>query len=327
MPTIEDVVKKSGVSRSTVFRFLNGKKVRDNSKKSIIEAMKELDYKVEEITKNENINFEISVSSEYIHFQGFTQMIQGIMESCEKEKIKVSLVTRSGEQIDEDYKSWSTNNKKGILIIGKNKKDELKEAKYLVKNNIPHIFVNHPIDYKNASYISTDFERAAYELTNYLINKGHKKILTLGNPDELLVDELKIKGYLKALKDNNIETIDNYIIKEKDAHSIDYKLKNILKSSERPSAFFGICDSKALRFINIASSLGISVPKDISVVGMDNIDISQYSVPKLTTIEVNFKELGKKSVEQLILLMTDGYTCINGFVGHNIIERSSVIEF
>ena len=77
MATIDDVVKKSGVSRSTVFRFLNGKKVRESSKGLIIEAMKDLNYKMDKLTKNLGLNFEISVSPEYMHFQGFTKNPNG----------------------------------------------------------------------------------------------------------------------------------------------------------------------------------------------------------------------------------------------------------
>ncbi|MCT4566063.1 MAG: LacI family transcriptional regulator [Maledivibacter sp.] len=324
MATIDDIVKKSGVSRSTVFRFLNGNNVRESSKQLIVEAMKDLNYKMDKLTKSLNLNFEISVSPEYMHFQGFTQMVQGVMEACEKKDIKVNLVIRSGKQIDEDYSNWVKSDNKGVLIIGKNKEDEIREAKFLKKKNIPHIFINHRIEIPDISYVCVDFEKAAYDVVNYLINKGHRDILVIGNPQELLVDELKINGYLKAMKDNDIEIKDKHIIISQDSKESEKAIRNILVSKDRPTAYFGICDSKAIKFINIARTMGFSIPEDISVVGMDNVNMAEYSVPPLTSVEVNFKSLGEKSVEQLINIIKYDFTTIKAFLSHSIIERESV---
>lgn len=324
MATIDDIVKKSGVSRSTVFRFLKGNKVRESSKNLIVEAMKELDYKADKLTKSLKLNFDISVSPEYMHFQGFTQMVQGVMEACEKKDIKVNLVIRSGKQIDEEYSNWVKSDNKGVLIIGKNKEEELREAEYLKKKKIPHIFINHKIEIPDINYVSTDFEKAAYDITMYLIKKGHSKIFTIGNPEELVVDELKIKGYLKAMKENNIEIKDKYIITTNKSIYSEKAIREILLSDNRPTAYFGICDSKAIKFINIARTMGFSIPEDISVVGMDNIDMAKYSVPPLTSVEVNFKSLGERSVEQLINVIKNDFTTIKAFLKHSIIERESV---
>jgi len=286
--------------------------------------MKDLDYKTDKLTKSLNLNFEISVSPQYMHFQGFTQMVQGVMEACEKRDIKVNLVIRSGNQIDEDYSDWPRNSNKGVLIIGKNKEDELREAEYLRKKKIPHIFVNHRIELPDISYVCVDLEKAAYDMVMYLIKKGHKDIFVTGSPEELLVDQLKINGYLRAMKDSNIKVKDKYVITTSNSVDIEKKIRKILLSEDRPTAYFGICDSKAIKFINIARTMGFAIPEDISVVGMDNIDMAEYNVPPLTTVEVDFKLLGEKSVEQLINIMQCDFTTIKAFINHYIIERESV---
>ncbi len=126
------------------------------------------------------------------------------------------------------------------------------------------------------------------------------------------------------MKDSKIEIKDKYIIHVKDTKDTEKTIKEILLSNDRPTAYFGICDSKAIKFINLARTTGISIPEDISVIGMDNIDMAEYSVPPLTTVEVNFKSLGEKSVEQLMNIIKYDFTTIKAFLNHSILERESV---
>lgn len=324
MATIDDIVKRSGVSRSTVFRFLNGNKVREASRLLIVEAMEELNYNKEKLTKTYKYTFEISVSPEYMHFIGFTEMIQGIMEVCEESNISVNLVIRSGKQIDNDYSDWKKENSVGVLVIGKNMEDEFKEAKYLSEKKIPHIFVNHKIEMQDVSYVCVDLEQAAYDIVSYLIDNGHKKILTSGNPEELLVDRLKLEGYSRAFKDNGIKIDEKLMIKESDIKLREKIIKGILEGDNLPTAYFGICDSKAIKFTNMARLHDISVPDDISVVGMDNIDMAEYNSPPITSIDVQFKVIGRKSAEQLIGIMNGDYSIVKAMIKHDLVVRDSV---
>lgn len=325
MATIDDIVKKSGVSRSTVFRFLNGNKVREASRLLIVEAMEELNYNRDKLTKTYNYNFEISVSPEYMHFIGFTEMIQGIMETCEENNIRVNLVIRSGKQIDSDYSDWKNENSVGVLVIGKNIEDEMKEAKYLSEKKIPHIFVNHKIEMTDVSYVCVDLEQAAYEMVSYLIARGHEDILVVGNTKELIVDKLKIDGYKRALADHGLSIKDDRIIDSTDIVYKERVIKEILQDGkDLPSAFFGICDSKAIKFINMARAYDVKVPEDISVVGMDNIDMGKYIMPAITTVDVPFKLLGQRSAQQLIGIMNGEYTIVKAMLKHNILHRDSV---
>ncbi|TCO74549.1 LacI family DNA-binding transcriptional regulator [Marinisporobacter balticus] len=324
MATVEDVVEKSGISRSTVFRFLNGNKVRESSKKLIIQAMEELNYKVDEINKHRNFIIEISISQNYDEFQGFSQVVQGVMESAEKSDVLVQLARRVGKQIDEDYAKWDYNQTKGVIVVGKNKEDELKEGRILAEKGIPHIFINRELTGKEINFVSVDLEKGAYDIVNYLIRKGHRKILAIGNPDEFLVDENKLSGYKKALRDNGIPLDEKFFYKVPGKIEWENTVKKVLTSNDIPDAYFGLCDSDSVKFISIARSLGYEVPRNISVVGMDNIDISKYSFPTVTTVGVPFKQMGMVSVEQMIHLFNQDYSNVKIVLDYELIERDSV---
>ena len=102
MATIDDIVKVSGASRSTVFRFLNGNNIRSDAKKAIIQAMEELNYKSDAIYKQQNITIEISTSSSFESFKGFTEIVQGITERADERGIRIQISRRTGEQIIND---------------------------------------------------------------------------------------------------------------------------------------------------------------------------------------------------------------------------------
>ncbi|SHH45231.1 LacI family DNA-binding transcriptional regulator [Clostridium grantii] len=323
MATVDDVVKESGVSRSTVFRFLNGQNVREDSKNKIIESMKKLNYKTEEIKKLDNLNIEISICHDHYDFQGFSDVVSGITEYAQENGIRIYLSSRTGEQIDKDYTDINEENKvHGVLVVGKNKVDELKEASYLSKNNIPFILVNRKINDENISYVTTDVEKGAYEITNYLISLGHKDILVAGNPDELLIDEHKMRGYKKALEDNGVEFNEKLYIKTNKIN-LENDLRKALEAGNTPTAFFGICDSDAIKFMNVATSMGMKIPKDISIVGMDNISMAQYINPPLTTIDMFFKKMGSVAMEQLMQLIDKKIKSIKTIIDHELIVRES----
>ncbi|NLM09195.1 MAG: LacI family transcriptional regulator, partial [Clostridiaceae bacterium] len=200
MPKTEDIIQKSGVSRSTVFRFLRGNNVRPEARKAIIRAMQELGYSTKEIFLK-NVVIEISVEKDFEKFKGFTEVVQGITERAEKKNIKIQLIIRTGDQIKRDYEQWSQkSNTKGVIIVGKDLENETLEAQWLKKKNIPHIFVNRVIEDPEISYVAVDVRKAACDIVEYLIQNGHRKIATLGYPDMLRIDRDKLAGYDDAFK-------------------------------------------------------------------------------------------------------------------------------
>lgn len=325
MATIDDIVKVSGVSRSTVFRFLNGSNVRADARKAIIQAMEEVNYKTDAVYKQQHIVIEISISNDFESFKGFAQMVQGITQQADEKGIKVHIVRRTGQQITSDYNHWNPGqNLKGVIVIGKNAEDEQKEAEMLIAHGIPHIFLNRVMDNPVVSYVAVDLKKAAYDVVSHLINKGHKDIAICGNPHEFRVDKEKLEGYKEALLENDIKVPEQYYCELKDAKNWDDVLESLLTREDKPTAFFGICDSHAMRFIYKAHAAGYRVPEDIAVVGMDDVETSEYFKPALTTVHVPFKKMGMVAVESLLQLITDeDVSCIKTIINHKLIIRES----
>lgn len=323
MPKTDDIIQKSGVSRSTVFRFLRGDNVRPEARNAIIRAMNELGYSTKDLFLKDVV-FEISVAKDFEKFKGFTEVIQGITERAEMKNIRIQLVIRTGDQIKKDYEKWiEKSNAKGVIIIGKDHENETLEAHWLKEKKIPHIFVNRVLEDSEISYVAVDVRKAACDIVEYLIQKGHRKIATLGYPDMLRIDRDKMAGYDDAFKKNGLKTDNKYkFVLKGGEHSVD-AIEAILKMKDRPTAFFGICDSYAMEFINKAHEMGLKVPDDIAVAGMDDLDIAQYFKPALTTVKTPFKEMGILAVEHLLQILTEDLVSVKTIVKHSLHIRES----
>lgn len=325
MATIEDVVKKSGVSRSTVFRFLNGSNVRVDAKKAIIQAMQDLNYKTDNIYKHHNISIDVSIARNFEGFQGFAEIVQGITQQADERGIHVNLVRHTGEQISHNYERWNTEQDlRGVIVIGKNKDDEAMEKEMLKNKNIPHIFVNRVFEEEKISYVSVDLKQAACDVVEYLIQKGHQKIAVIGKPDQLKVDQDKLDGYREAFEKHGLAVDEQYIHAVQSSKEWEERAHALLSAKEIPTAYFGICDSHAIKFIHIAESYGYKVPEDIAVVGMDDVEVAAYSKPTLTTIHIPFRKMGMIAVDRLLELIMEEEICsTQTIIGYKLVERGS----
>lgn len=324
MAKIDDIVQLSGVSRSTVFRFFNGQNIRQEAKEKIIEAMKEANYRTDELYKYLNIELDISISSDFESFQGFTHVVKGITSRAEEKGIKVNITRRSHEQMEKDYSNWNNSSTlRGVIIVGKDTKATLQEAELVKKYHIPHIFVNRIMEDSDISYVAVDLRKAAKDMVEHLISIGHKDIGILACPKESQVDDAKLLGYKDAMSIHNLELKADLVRELSSMNQWENAVKTMLLE-HTPSAFFAICDSHAIRLTKLCKDWGISIPGDIALVGMDDIDMTAYVDPAITTVHVPFAKMGAIAVDHLInLLIQEDVQSTKTMVKHHLVHRES----
>lgn len=325
MATVEDIVRESGVSRSTVFRFLNGSNVRSDARNSILDAMEKLKFRSETVNRLNNYTLEISISNNFENFKGFSDVVQGIMQRAGEMGLSVNLCVRTGDDIKSYYSRWDNKEKnRGVIVIGKEAADEEEEAEMFLSKGIPHVFINRIFETDGISWVSVDIKKAAFDAVEYLISLGHKKIAVVGQPERLAIDKNKIAGLMEALKLHGISADARYIGEAEDEEEFDAKVSEILNMEERPTAFFAICDSHAMKIMHIARNLGIRIPEDMAVMGMDNVITSEYFRPSLSTVHIPFKKMGILAVDNIIQLISDSeVTNIRTTVSHRLVIRES----
>ena len=172
--------------------------------------------------------------------------------------------------------------------------------KDIINLNIPVVVLNEEVKAKNIFSIILDDFKGGYDGAKYLMDMGHKKIAIVRGIFKDIED--RFKGCKQAMKDNSISLDENYIL-QAEAATEPAAYNEIIKLIEKgniPTAIFALDDEMAIGAIRALKEKGIRCPEDVSVLGYDGMEISNFAVPRLTTMVRPVFEMGKKAVEILL---------------------------
>lgn len=306
--TIKDIAKVAKVSHTTVSRALNNSPfIKEDTKRKILEIAEELNYvpnynaKALVTLKSNNIGVFFSSISDGTSSSFFHEIIRGINEVIHKE---YNLVIRG---IDEYKKSniIDRNNFDGIIVVSQSKDDD-KFIKEIVKKEIPIVIINRIFKKENLCNILSDDTTGAYEAVTYLIKKNIVKIALIEGNSNFESNIYRKKGYLKALKEKNIEINEEYIIKGKYTLENGYKaMSNLLSLEDKPKAVFCGNDDIAIGAIKAIKEHNLSIPKDISIIGFDNSKYCDYITPSLTSVVKDSYKMSKVGAAKLLQIIND----------------------
>ena len=192
----------------------------------------------------------------------------------------------------------------------------------LKKENIPFIVVGKSYSDENI-YVSNDDFNSVFKATEYLFKKEIEKITFItANPTPMNIE--RKNGIIEAYRKNNKST-ENLIIAEKmnNQKKIYSFVKEMYNKKMLPEAFFVSGDEKAIAVLKALNELNIMIPEEVSVLGLDNIPISEFFYPALTTLALNYKKISERVYEKLINMM-NGIKENSEEVSGEIIERESV---
>ena len=225
----------------------------------------------------------------------------------------------------------------GILIIGKISDENVK---MLQAFTMPLVIIDHEPLSSSANCVMSDSKSGGVLATNYLINCGYEEIGFFGDLEYSLPIRDRYFGFLWALKKKGITengNQDNYVKKYSITGSVEQHVLNndidaiarIVSAHETlPKSYLCSNDNATFALIAALRENGIRVPDDISVVGFDNIELCEKTVPKLTTINVNKEVMGQKAVQRLLHLLEHKNEINEKIVlGVELVERASVLPF
>jgi LacI family transcriptional regulator len=168
----------------------------------------------------------------------------------------------------------------------------------------PFVAVDPHTGFSQMPTIDADNLRGGHLATEHLIGLGHKRIAMLTGRHDLQSSLLREQGYRQAMGKAQLD-IDERLVQPGEYHFDPARdsARQMLSSSEPPTAVFAANDTSALAILAVAAELGFRVPQDLSVVGFDNIPESALSTPALTTVEQPIRLMGYRAVEMLIELI------------------------
>lgn len=308
-PTIYDVAELSGTSIATVSRVLNSpERVSERSRRLVMDAIDQLGFvpKAEARARVLQNTGRIGVITPFFTSPSFTDRMRGIAAALSDSGYELVIYPVDSMTRLENYfaKLPLTGNLDGLIILSL-PIDETSAAR-LLANNLETVLVEQ--QYPQFSSIMVDDRAGGRLAAQHLVEQGHRRcaFVYFGESPEYSIhpEQPRLEGYREALAEYGIDLPDDYIkyvpISRK---GIREKLQELFSLAEAPTAIFAPSDDLAIRVIHRARELGVYTPRDISVVGFDNIDIAEHI--DLTTISQNLVESGQTAVELLLSRLAD----------------------
>jgi LacI family transcriptional regulator len=304
MTTIREVAEIAGVSYATVSHVINNTRVvSPETRQRVMDAMAELNYRPNALARSlrqgktntlglvlpDSANpffAEISRSIEDEAFnKGYSVFLCNTELDTRRELFYVDVLSK--KQVD------------GIIFVAAG--DQADSLDFLAREGMPVVMIDRNIPNVEVDAVLTDHQLGGFLATRHLLQLGHKLIACIAGPSSITPSAERITGYRNALEQVDIPYDEKLVIRG-DYHSqsgMDIT-HSILQMDPRPTAIFALNDLMALGALRAAAEAGCSIPGDLAVVGYDDLELSQFTNPPLTTIAQPKKEIGLQAVSLLV---------------------------
>jgi DNA-binding LacI/PurR family transcriptional regulator len=313
-PTIKDVAKKAGVSIATVSFVLNkhpNEVISDKVKKRVEAAARSLDYHpsataaglARKRTRNVAIIFyrnEKTISNQFYSF-----VIQGaIQEAIERHyNLLFSFVDNPYKGYADLPKIIQERNAEGAIFV---REISPKMIRDIQQRGIPVVTIDHFPAVKQVNSLQIDNRRGGQLAAEHLIGLGHDRIGLLQAAQDRPSIRERVAGFREALSDHGIAfTTRSNVLQcdELDLESGYERIRRGFRRNRNLTALFCVNDEMAAGAIRAVRELGMAVPRDVSVVGFDDITMAGFFDPPLTTIGLVKEALGRRAMNRLLELV------------------------
>jgi DNA-binding LacI/PurR family transcriptional regulator len=308
---VEDIVVASGVSRSTVFRYFAGKPVRPAAASAIERAVATLSKPLETRAEGRR-DILVSLPPSYTGFRGYAEILEGLVQRAREIGAAVVIDSRRAQLSPPG----------GVILIGKQARDEDAEYEAWKSRLVPCVFVNRIFEDAERSWVSVDCREAGREAVAHLIGQGCKRIAAWS--DELSrVSRDKLRGYRDALAAAGLPDSPELVLSPADM-GLEEAFDALMGLPDPPDGWFSTDDDIALRVMALAADRGLSVPRDLAVVGMNDISSAPQLVSSLSSVRLPFREMGSAAVDALERLIEHPMeTSVRILLAHDLAIRGS----
>lgn len=315
--TIYDVAQKAGVSISTVSRVLNNNpNVLEDTRQKVLKAIEELQFKPNPIArglvvKQTNlIEVFFSWAGPVFNMAGYqfnlqsawyVGLLNGINEVVQEKQYGLLINTISGVfDPQEVYRKVSSKAVDGVLLVSPYLEE--KDVLRMMNQRIPMVLIGYRTDDASVDYVDSDNKGAAIQVVDYLVGMGHKKIACISGQVKTSRNAAdRLEGFKEACAKHGLTVPGDYVVegdflKQSGADA----MRKLMALSERPTAIFASNDLMALGAWDVAEEMGLTVGKDIALVGVD--DIAEAFTPpySLTTVRQDYRTMSVEATRMLI---------------------------
>ncbi len=305
--SIKEIAQICGVSASTVSRVLNGKSyVKEETRRKVLDAVRRTNFRPNLLArslKQGNARTICLMVPSYGNLI-FPEIMRGVNSvALDRGYTTFFSITDERQETEEGIYNKMRNQQVEGFIICSAIGDETAIYR-LCEEGVPVVLVNRfqKEDLGRLDTISVDNYRAGYVSTQYLLRSGRKRIaIACGDPGLFLYNE-RYRGYRDALRDAGREIDPRLVLQEPpEGHDGYYDIvKRIMLQENAPDAFFATADPKAFVIMRALHDLKLRIPGDVSVIGIDNAELSAYMEPPLTTVAQPLCRMGQEAMQMLL---------------------------
>lgn len=334
MPTIKDIARDAGVSVTTVSNVIHGKHshVAQDTVERITRIIEQYNYtpnlsaralvnRSSRIIGVINHLIADSVSGSFLQDPFHGAFIGGI--ECALRERGYFMMVRTVKDENELFSLFRNWNLDGVILTG------LFEDSFfgrLITSDKPIVLLDSYVKNHKVFNVGLEDYRGGYLATEYLIGRGHRKIVFASPHIERAgVLEERFRGYRDALKAAGIELDERNVYEHPITIDEGRDLGRILSERKDITAVFATADLLAAGIIGGLNERGVRVPEDVSVMGFDDVYISRITTPQLTTVHQDAREKGTVAANMMVDYL-EGKTVVsrNVVMPVSIVERDSV---
>lgn len=300
------MAKYAGLSIATVSKYINGGNVREENRKRIEEAIKVLDFRVNEIARGLKTNKTATIgvllpSLENIFLTSIVSKVESILLQYGYSTV-VCDYRQNRELENRKFDFLLNKSVDGIILVPQNiEESKIKEA---LERDIPVVLIDRSIKGVDCDVVLVDNLNASYNAVELLITKGHRRIGIICGPQNIFTAQERLKGYIRVHEDYQME-IDESLIRYGDYEiqsGIDI-MNYFLDLKNPPTAVFVTNYEMTLGAVMALNSRNVSVPDDMSLIGFDNIHLAKVVKPTLYIVVQPMHQMGEFAANLLLRRM------------------------
>lgn len=304
MVNYNDIARLAKVSATTVSHVINETRyVSPETKKKVLDAMEKLNYRPNLLARSlaTGKTHTVGLVISDIKNPFYPELVQGVEELAVRNDYNIFLCNTDYD-VEKGLKSTGALIKKkvdGIIVASSQAEDFL--IKELLDTKIPFVLVDWNKTEINVDSIYFDFKAGIEEAINHLLSLGHRKIYFISGPKNLNTARIRTSNFLEIIEKNKEYGL-TYKVFEGD-HRLTGGFecaKKMIEEGDLPTAIICSNDLTAIGAMKVFKASGKKVPEDISIIGLDNISLTEIVSPALSTIELERYEIGKTAMEMLL---------------------------
>jgi DNA-binding LacI/PurR family transcriptional regulator len=304
--TIKEVARLANVSISAVSFVINNKKgVSQDTREKVQKIIEQYGYTPNPnsrrliFNKTNNIVVLFKKNAATLENYFYTEINNVILHECETRGYNLIFasieITNNEFEFPNVIKSYDAD---GIIFYGD---IDAMVLNGLIKYNIPYIVIDSHTHDSNFLSVTADYESAAYTAMMHLVELGHRSIAYIASNFLANLSAQTFSGYKKAIEDCGLVTNMSWIQMDAWDEQASYDcMKNILKCDTLPTAVFCSSDIYAISAIQAIKDAGLRIPEDISIISIDDIILSRYTDPKLSTVKIDKIQMGYTAMDLLM---------------------------